>query len=350
MLHNKPPYLRFALMAPAGDDAGGGGGSDNMDRGDDHVATDDNDHAELKNKVEKEGLKKEGDKAKDPEDKDDDKGNYDLDTDEGDETDEERAAREAEEAKLEREKRIRIPKWRYDEAQAKAKQRIDALNKRIEELESATTAKKANDQVAQYKAALDDLQDKYEDLVLDGKKNDAKVVRQQIAKMQDDLAEYRAAQKSDEARAAAVDQMKFDVTLARHEAAYPVLNPDSEQFDQDVTEEVADLTESFIARGYNRAAALDRAVKYVMRGTEKQDSKGSQDTKEVIEAKRREEARRKAAEAARKQAPDTKGIGKDSDKMGEKDKGQIDVMRMKQKDFVKLDEDTLAKLRGDELA
>lgn len=346
MLRSKQ-YLRFALMAPAGDDTGGGstGGADGAeDRGDSHVATDELDHDKLKKKVETPAGKVE----------EEDKGKYDVDDpDAEDETEEEKAEREAAEAKAEREKRIRIPKSRYDEAQAKARAKIQSLEKQIEDLTSANTGKKVRDQVAEFKKAIEDLQDKYEDYVLDGKKVEARTARQQIAQMQDELSEFRANQKSDAARAAAVDQMKFDMALARLEAAHPQLNPDSEQFDESMTDEVADLAESFMARGYQRAEALNRAAKYVMRGSEAATSakkEPAEDTKEVIEKRRREEARKKAADAAKRQAPDTAGIGKSSDTHGEQGKDNIDVMRMKQKDFAKLDEDTLAKLRGDEVA
>jgi hypothetical protein len=62
-------------------------------------------------------------------------------------------------------------------------------------------------------------------------------------------------------------------------------------------------------------------------------------------AAREEEARKKAADAASKTPPNEK-VGESSDKLGGSLKN-IDVMKLSQIDFSKLDEVTLAQLRGD---
>jgi hypothetical protein len=73
-----------------------------------------------------------------------------------------------------------------------------------------------------------------------------------------------------------------------------------------------------------------------------------EDVAKKVAEERAAAARKKAADTAGKQPPSTAKIGQDSDKSG----GGInarDVMKMSQDDFSKLDEATLAKLRGDEL-
>ena len=53
------------------------------------------------------------------------------------------------------------------------------------------------------------------------------------------------------------------------------------------------------------------------------------------------------AEANKKQPPDGKNVGLDSDKAGGGKGGDVDVLRLSQDKFAKLDEETKAKLRGD---
>lgn len=318
--------------APAGDggsDTGGGGG-DNVDRGDD-----------VKSPLDDAG--KGGDKMGD--DKDDAKG--DDKTDEGEETPEEKAERERLEAEEERKKRVRIPKARFDEAIGKAKAREQALLEEIEKLKGGQQAAATTKAVSEMRGKIDELQDKYEDLILDGKKEEARKVRRQVDALRDELSEYQTSTKSEAARRAAIDEMSYNAQLAGYEAKYPALNPEHEDFDEDKTDEVASLLNAFVKAGQKRADALAKAVKYVMgnppaKGDDKDDA-----AKKAADA-RAAEARRKAAEANKQQPPNGKNVGLDSDKAGG-GKGDIDIMRLSQDKFAKLDEETLSKLRGDEI-
>ena len=143
--------------APAGDDGAAGGGGDSVDRGDD-----------FKSPLDNAGK---GDKLGDDEDdKSKDKGGKsDLDK-EGEETEEEKAERLRLEAEEEKKKRIRIPKSRFDEALGKAKQREQALLDEIEKLKGGQQASATAKAVRDMRTEIDKLQDKYEDLILDGKK------------------------------------------------------------------------------------------------------------------------------------------------------------------------------------
>ena len=154
--------------APAGDDgAAGGGGADDktppVDRGDD-----------FKSPLDNAGK---GDKLDDEDDKSKDKADLDK---EGEETEEEKAERLRLEAEEEKKKRIRIPKSRFDEALGKAKQREQALLDEIEKLKGGQQASATAKAVRDMRAEIDKLQDKYEDLILDGKKDEARKVRRQV--------------------------------------------------------------------------------------------------------------------------------------------------------------------------
>src|SRR5690606_1554678 len=114
---------------------------------------------------------------------------------------------------------------------------------------------------------------------------------------------------------------------------------------------VAVLLEAFMARGFARHVALQKAVRYVM-GPAPTAKKGKGDDNaeaEALKQRRAEEARKKAAEADKQQPASTAKVGLDSDKAGKGGDGRIDVMRLSQEQFAELEEAELARLRGDEV-
>ena len=196
------------------------------------------------------------------------------------------------------------------------------------------------------RAKIEELQDKYEDLILDGKKEEARKIRKQVDSLREELIEYQTSVKSDAARKAAIDELTYNAQLASFEAKYPVLNPEHEDFDEDKTNEVATLLNAFVKSGIKRADALAKAVRYVLGPPPEQKVS---DAAKALAEERARKAREKAAEANNKQPPNMSKVGLDSDKAGKGGELGIDVMRMSQEKFAKLDEETKAKLRGDEL-
>lgn len=266
--------------------------------------------------------------------------------DEGDETPEEKAEREKQEAEEAKKRNIRIPKSRFDEAQAKARAREQALLEEIERLKGGQQASATQKAVSDMRSKIEELQDKYEDLILDGKKDEARKIRKQVDAMREELVEYQTSVKSDAARKAAVDELSYNAQLAGFEAKYPALNPEHEDFDEDRTNEVATLLNAFVKSGTKRSDALAKAVRYVLGAPPEQKVS---DAAKALAEERAKKAREKAAEADKKQPPSNAKVGLDSDKAGKGGEQGIDVMRMSQDKFSKLDEETKARLRGDEL-
>lgn len=265
---------------------------------------------------------------------------------EGDETAEEKAEREAAEAAEAAKKRIRIPKARFDEAQNKARAREAALLEEIEKLRGGQQASATQQAVEERRTQINQLQDKYEDLILDGMKDEARKVRHTLDAMREDLNDYQTTVKSDAARRSAIEELSYNASLANVESRYPTLNPDNEEFDSATTDEVAVLMEMFTNSGVSRDVALARAVKYVLGAPPR--ARDVVDTAAQDAARQRAEAARIKAAAANKQQPaSTNRVGVDSDKAGSADGSGIDVMRLSQDKFAKLDEDTKARLRGD---
>lgn len=328
---------RYKLFAEAGEGTDAGGGQPPVDRGDNLQ------QEEVKDKLDDVVVE---DKPKD----ENENAKKDVDADSGEETAEEKTEREMEEAKAAKKAAIRVPKARLDEVTAKARAREDALQKQIADLNAKLTGTEVKTEVDKVKAKIDEMQDTYEDLVQEGRKEEARALRKRIDVMRDELADFRLATASDKARVAAIDDLKYDAALANVEAKYSALNPDHEEFDAEKSEEVVVLLEAFLAKGFNRTAALQKAVKYVMVSVEPAAAKAedAKDTAATLKARQDAEARKRNADAAKKQPAQAKDVGLNSDKAGAEDGKDIDVLRMSQAEFKKLDEKTIAQLRGDE--
>lgn len=240
-----------------------------------------------------------------------------------------------------------IPRERFDKAQEKARAREEALQAKIQDLEKQTTATKMSADVAALRGAIEDLQDKYEDAVLDGKKGEAKAIRQELARLQDVMIEVKTNVSSEAAKRETIQELKYDAALAKAESDHPELNPDSDQYDPALTDEVGVLLESFVLRGFTRDAALNKAVRYVVGVPAKKDP-DNVDAKKVAQ-EREQMSRKRSADAMAKQPASMTKAGIDSDKAGNKDGKDIDIMRISQERFAKIDEETLARLRGDSL-
>ena len=104
--------------------------------------------------------------------------------------------------------------------------------------------------------------------------------------------------------------------------------------------------DAFEAQGWNRVAALNKAVKYVIPEGEDVLTEGIDP--DIVRTKRRVAARKKVADVVRKSPPDITDRGQDSDKVGTGD-GLPDVTKMSPGQFAELSEAQLRKLRGDTL-
>jgi hypothetical protein len=266
----------------------------------------------------------------------------DLDL-EGEETDEERIEREAEEARVAREARIRIPKARFDEAVSRERARAEEAEARLAAFEAAQRRQPApaqTDAVAAATQQLDTLQDRYEELLVDGEREEAREVRKQINQLQEYVQSERANQLAETARARTLGTLKYESTLASIEQQYPALNPDrADDYDQNMADEVAGLMRSLMLSGVEQVQALQRAVKYVA-GAPQQPAKQPANAP----AGREEQARRKAAAAASAQPQPTDLRGKTA-----APPAPPSLKRMTFEQFKNIPEADLAKMRGDEL-
>ena len=270
-------------------------------------------------------------------------------TEEETESEEETAELEEEEAEAEAEpesiadekpaKKPMVPKARLDEVLAKQK----ALQKQLDEINAAN--EKAEEAPESYD--FDAKEVEYQNMVLDGETDKAVALRREIRKAEREQLEYEMRQEMSQTVNQDRQMTALQQAANAMEDAYPVFDSNSEVFDQDMTNEVVELRDAFIMKGYEAVDALSKAVKYVVKDhdldktVEEAPSLAGKAQKTDEVAKKRAEVSKKlrAAEAQPPELP-----GESSSNHGEKG---IDLSTLTEDEFAALPEATLKRLRGD---
>lgn len=336
-----PIFRRF--MAPESGGEGSGGGA--VDRGDDWTPTDGDaaaeaaalEKAEADKKAAEEAAAKE--KAKEPKTKEEGEGE------------------EGEESEKKGKKDTRIPLSRHQEILAKERERREALERELAASRKGEEVAKTNDEIAKAEQSVVAMEAEYLKLLEEGKTKEAAAKMSEIRRAERGIVETRAKFETEAAEARAYERVKYDNTVERLEAAFPVINPDHADFDKEKVAEVIELRDAYVATGkHTRAEALQKACKVLLKpATTKQETATEVDVRvdkddvaKAAAAERKKAAVEKNLDAAKKQPPNTANVGSDSDKTGGALKA-TDVIKMKQDDFKKLDDAALSKLRGDDL-
>jgi len=236
-------------------------------------------------------------------------------------------------------KKPMVPKARLDEVLAKQK----ALQKQLDEINAAN--EKADEAPESYD--FDAKEVEYQNMVLDGETEKAVALRREIRKAEREQLEYEMRQEMSQTVSQDRQMTALQQAANAMEEAYPVFDNDSEEFNQDMTNEVVELRDAFIMKGYEAVDALSKAVKYVVK-----DHDLDQTVDEVPslagKAKKTDELAKKRAQVSRKlkaadaQPPELPG--ESSAHHGEK---AMDLSSMTEEEFDALPEATLKRLRGD---
>lgn len=321
------------------DDKGGGG---NVDRGDDWTPTDPVAKADPKPEPKAEPKTDPVvDPATDPE-----KGDKDDKGDKGDKDD-----------KKEPKKDTRLPLARHQEILAKERERREQLEREVAQLRQGQAVAKTNEDITKAEEAVAGMEKEYLDLLAKGEVEKAAAKMAEIRRTERSISQSTMLMETQAAEARAYERVKYDNTVERLEAAYPVINPDHADYDKEKTADVIELRDGYLATGkYSRAEALQKACKTLLKAsTAKQENAtevdvrvDKEDVAKAVREERKKDAVAKNLDTATKQPPSAAGVGQDSDKNGGKLKA-ADVIKMPQKEFAKLAESDLADLRGDTL-
>ena len=236
-------------------------------------------------------------------------------------------------------KKPMVPKARLDEVLAKQK----ALQKQLDEINAAN--EKAEEAPESYD--FDAKEVEYQNMVLDGETDKAVALRREIRKAEREQLEYEMRQEMSQTVNQDRQMTALQQAANAMEDAYPVFDRNSDDFNEDMTNEVVELRDAFMMKGYEAVDALSKAVKYVVKDhdlDQVQESAPSlagkaQKSDELAKKRAQVSKKLKAAEAQPPELP-----GESSSNHGEKG---LDLSTMTEEEFDALPEATLKRLRGD---
>ncbi len=335
--------LLARLFRPADDFAGSdSGGTGVVDRGDDFTPAEGDDAPTEVKKPE----------PKDPAPKADISDEDDLDPENPDGDPEDEKAEDKP-----KKKEQRIPLSRHKDLLEKERAKRAELEQKLAQFQQGKEVASLNEDITQAENAVMKLEKEYAALMADGEVDKAVAKMADIRALERQMAEAKSDMKIAAAEARATERARYNIALERIEQAYPELNADHDDYDEDLMQDVVDLKASYEARrGLTPTAAMQKAVEKLLGSRTKAQEKALDTTPRVSEKdvakevreERKGKAVQKVAEAVGKQPPDASKVGLDSDKAG----GALtakDVTKLSQAEFAKLTDEMLARMRGDDI-
>ena len=230
-------------------------------------------------------------------------------------------------------KRKMIPKERFDEVNTRM-QRAESELKSLQEQREKL--------VGQELAAFDfdGAEQKYADAIVSGKLDEAKQLRAEMRVAERQQAQRLATEQAVMTYESVAAKAAIDAAASFINLEYPVYDPKSEVYDQKIVDEALDLFNGLMSTGkHTPGEALVRAAKATaaMKGLV---AEGVAPSEPVAKAKAKATLEGKL-KAAAQQPPNVTTSRKAAQ--------SINVEKLSDKEFSKLDETTLRKLRGDYL-
>lgn len=280
-------------------------------------------------------------------------GSEELSTDESTNTEDSGTAETSDTepvAEKEPPKKIMIPKSRFDEvngAKRVLEEENEQLRRRILHLDNQKPVEQEPEQEPTYDFATKQ-KDLYE-LILDGKTDEANTLQQEIDAEKERIFMERMRETSSNAITDAQEQAEFNHTVAALQNQFDFFNPQSPDYDTQLTQEAVVLRDAIHARGgISRSDALIAATRYIL-GTHKPDvlhgeviDPGQINTSSGAAPSAERQNSKKSIAAERAQPPATAGEGN-----AVRDDGIVDVMSLSEEEFDALPEATKKRLRGD---
>lgn len=338
--------LLARLLAPTtkdGDDLGG-------DYGDDFTPTEDPPARPAGKPVKAE----EGPEAEDEELPAEDSAEDDADADEPEE--DLRAAADPE-AEAEEPKKTGTPRTgkgkfipldRHEKMLNKERARREAAEAQLTQSQSAREVARVGSDLQATEDELVGMEKQYNDLLAEGDTAGAASMMTSIRRKNTELNALSAAHRDAEVMARAVEKVRYDDALDRIEAAYPELDPEHDDYDEDVYQDVVDLMQKAQERGLSPTKALQRAVARTLGTDGRAQERATTVTPRVDEnevaGKRRSESVKRNLDASRRAPPPTHRVTTANSGGALTAKAVID---MSEEEFEKLTDKELSKLRGD---
>lgn len=324
------------LLKPL-DDEGGAGGAGGGDRGDSYTP-------ETPVKAEGTG---------DGDDNDENGADDDLKTAMGDKEDQPRDDK-GKFAKKEKgeDDEPRIPKSRYDEQIRKEREARELAERKLAEIEQQRQQVARGADITKLEEQVRELRTQERKALISGDDEKAAQLSEQADRLNRQIAIEQTRDMTAAAKEQAREEIRMELTIERIETEYPQLDEKSEEFDQELTDDVLDKQRGYMERErLSPSQALLKAVKYVMSRTkpvteEKQEAEKGGLSRADKGTDRKEAAVAKNLDAANRQPASTKKAGADSDKHGQT-APTPEAEQLTYEEFSALPDSTKAKMRGD---
>ena len=266
----------------------------------------------------------------------------------------------SEEAQTESEKaeETRIPKSRFDEAVNAERAKAAALQERLDALEAQLQQNSQPQQPTaesneptiddEIEAAATEVMQKrteWQAAILDNDGEKANKLLEEMTAAERNLQDLRDTKVSQSTRQVTNEDTAFNNQLAALEKTYPQINPDAEGYDKKLDQRLGALFTGFVNSGMSRRDALNEARDILLVPMEtKTETPTKENKKDETEKTLREKTGQSLSKAIEGQPPNAQEIGRPATK-----EPALQPSRMTRKQFSKLSEEQLSKLRGDTL-
>lgn len=244
----------------------------------------------------------------------------------------------------------RIPKSRFDEQLGKERSAREAAERRAAELEASIGKVQRNLDVEKAVADVALLRKQERAALLDGNEDKAAELSGQADYLNRQIAIAESGQLTGQAKDQTLEDIRMEMTVERLEEKYPQLVADSEEYDQDLVDDIFDKQSGLMQRErLSPSKALARAVESVM----KRQVPAANGEKTGLSAARTDgdrkaEAVKRNLDADARQPASSKQAGMDSDRAGQT-KAVPSAKDMTFKEFEALSETERSRMRGDTL-
>lgn len=262
------------------------------------------------------------------------------------------AAKEDKEGK----KDSRIPESRHKAILEKEREKRADLERQLAQYQNGQQVANVNEQITAAEDSIMKMERQHAELLTDGEIDKAVALMSDIRRAERQMAEAKSDMKIHAAEIRATERARYNTGLERIEAAFPELNPDHDDYNEELMAEVAELKDAYQMKGLTPTVALQKAVKALVEPrTTRQEMATStkpQVSEKDIAAERKAAAVGKTEKATRTSPPNLSRSGIDSDRIGAGASEATALMKMSQAEFKKFSDsnpEALARMRGDVL-
>ncbi|OOV05772.1 hypothetical protein [Rhodoferax fermentans] len=241
-----------------------------------------------------------------------------------------------------------IPKARFDEAVTKERDKREAAERTVAELQKQLQTVSRTATATDLEAQLVALRKQDSQARLDGDEEKSLDLQSQIDRINRQIVIQESTSISERSREEASESIRVEMAIESLEKTYPVLKEGSDTFDQGLVDLVLAAQNQLITRDrLSPSQALVKATTDIMARFQpavKADDKPAGGLAGAKGADRTQAAKAKAVDAALRTPPDTRDVGLDSDKLGMKDgKHVLETVD----DLKAIPAATLKRMRGD---